>query len=51
MTPENLAGYARAGVDFISSGALTHSVRALDLSLIFTAGDVMPRRDPAGEGR
>ncbi|MDD4768691.1 MAG: carboxylating nicotinate-nucleotide diphosphorylase [Eubacteriales bacterium] len=27
----NLAGYAAAGVDYISMGALTHSVRALDI--------------------
>lgn len=30
---ENIAEYAATGVDYISSGALTHSVKSLDLSL------------------
>ena len=29
----NISRYAIKGVDFISLGALTHSIRALDLSL------------------
>ncbi len=29
----NLRAYAETGVDFISSGALTHQVKSLDLSL------------------
>ena len=29
----NLRTYAETGVDFISSGALTHQVKSLDLSL------------------
>ncbi|NKN80538.1 nicotinate-nucleotide diphosphorylase (carboxylating), partial [Weissella cibaria] len=33
VTPDTVAAIAATGVDFISSGALTHSVRALDLSL------------------
>jgi nicotinate-nucleotide pyrophosphorylase (carboxylating) len=33
MTPERLAGVAATGVDFISVGALTHSVKALDISM------------------
>jgi nicotinate-nucleotide pyrophosphorylase (carboxylating) len=33
VTSENLLEYAKAGVDIISVGALTHSVKALDLSL------------------
>ncbi len=33
MTLETIADYAVAGVDFISVGWLTHSVRALDVSL------------------
>ena len=33
ITLENVRAYARTGVDFISVGALTHSVRALDFSL------------------
>jgi nicotinate-nucleotide pyrophosphorylase (carboxylating) len=30
---ENIRGYAETGVDFISVGALTHSARAVDMSL------------------
>lgn len=33
ITPENVRPYAEAGVDYVSMGALTHSVRNLDLSL------------------
>jgi nicotinate-nucleotide pyrophosphorylase (carboxylating) len=33
VTLENVREIAEAGVDFISSGALTHSVKALDISL------------------
>ena len=33
ITIENIRSYAETGVDFISSGALTHSVRSLDMSL------------------
>ncbi|MDD1706943.1 MAG: carboxylating nicotinate-nucleotide diphosphorylase [Methanoregulaceae archaeon] len=33
ITEENLMSYALPGVDFISSGALTHSVRNFDISL------------------
>lgn len=33
ITPENVREYAQAGVDYISIGWLTHSVRALDISL------------------
>lgn len=33
ITPENIRGYAETGVNFISSGALTHSVKSMDLSL------------------
>jgi nicotinate-nucleotide pyrophosphorylase (carboxylating) len=33
ITLDNVRAYAGTGVDFISVGALTHSVRALDLSL------------------
>ncbi|HKJ69224.1 MAG TPA: carboxylating nicotinate-nucleotide diphosphorylase [bacterium] len=35
ITLENLRAYAEAGVDYISVGALTHSARAFDLSLLF----------------
>jgi nicotinate-nucleotide pyrophosphorylase (carboxylating) len=33
ITSENLLEYAKAQVDIISLGALTHSVKALDISL------------------
>ncbi|MDX5326506.1 MAG: carboxylating nicotinate-nucleotide diphosphorylase [Bacteroidota bacterium] len=33
ITDRNILDYAEAGVDFISVGALTHSVKSLDLSL------------------
>jgi nicotinate-nucleotide pyrophosphorylase (carboxylating) len=32
ITLENAAAYARTGADFISSGAITHSARAVDIS-------------------
>ena len=32
ITKETLRNYAECGVDFISVGALTHSVKGLDLS-------------------
>jgi len=35
MTLERLPKVAETGVDFISVGALTHSVKALDISLLF----------------
>lgn len=33
ITADNIGDYAAAGVDFISIGALTHSVKGLDMSL------------------
>jgi nicotinate-nucleotide pyrophosphorylase (carboxylating) len=36
ITKENLMDYAIKGIDFISMGALTHSVKSLDLSLKIT---------------
>lgn len=33
ITEENVVAYAEAGVDFISMGALTHQIHALDFSL------------------
>jgi nicotinate-nucleotide pyrophosphorylase (carboxylating) len=33
ITLENIRAYAEAGVNFISVGALTHSVHAVDLSM------------------
>jgi nicotinate-nucleotide pyrophosphorylase (carboxylating) len=38
ITEENLISYALLGVDFISSGALTHSVRNFDVSLEIIPG-------------
>jgi nicotinate-nucleotide pyrophosphorylase (carboxylating) len=35
ITAENILAYARTGVHFISSGALTHSYKSLDISLLF----------------
>ena len=32
ITFETIRGYAECGVDFISVGALTHSVKCLDMS-------------------
>ena len=32
ITLENVGAYARAGADFVSSGAITHSARAVDIS-------------------
>ena len=32
ITLDNLRAYGEAGVDFISVGALTHSVKGLDMS-------------------
>lgn len=33
ITPENVRKYAETGVDYISSGALTHHIKSLDMSL------------------
>ncbi len=38
ITPETVAAVAATGVDLISSGALTHSVRALDIGLDIDIG-------------
>jgi len=35
ITETTIAQYAETGVDYISIGALTHSVKALDISLLF----------------
>ena len=35
ITEENILAYAKTGVQFISSGALTHSYKSLDISLLF----------------
>jgi nicotinate-nucleotide pyrophosphorylase (carboxylating) len=32
VTADNVRAYAEAGADFVSSGAMTHSARAMDLS-------------------
>ena len=36
ITKDNLSDYAIEGIDYISMGALTHSVKSLDLSLKIT---------------
>ena len=33
ITEKNIRAYARCGVDYISIGALTHHIKALDMSL------------------
>jgi nicotinate-nucleotide pyrophosphorylase (carboxylating) len=38
ITLENVRSYAETGVDFISIGALTHSVKVMDLSLLLENG-------------
>jgi nicotinate-nucleotide pyrophosphorylase (carboxylating) len=35
VTIENIRGVAQSGVDLISSGALTHSVKAMDIGIDF----------------
>lgn len=37
ITPENILAYAKTGIDIVSLGYLTHSARALDMSLEMTA--------------
>ena len=39
ITIERVRSIAEAGVDFISIGSLTHSVKALDISLLLEAGE------------
>lgn len=39
ITLENVAAVAATGVDYISVGALTHSVQALDISFMVESGD------------
>jgi nicotinate-nucleotide pyrophosphorylase (carboxylating) len=41
MTPESARAAAQAGVDFVSAGAITHSIRAIDIAL-----DVVKRAPP-----
>ncbi len=36
ISPENISGYAIKGIDFISLGSLTHSAKALNISLEIT---------------
>ncbi len=44
ITLENVASYAKTGVDYISVGALTHSTAAADLSLIVDLKTGNPKR-------
>ena len=54
VTLDTVAGIAATGVDLISVGALTHSVRSLDLGLDFTefapARDTLPPTAPSPKG-
>jgi nicotinate-nucleotide pyrophosphorylase (carboxylating) len=43
ITIENIRAIAEAGVDLISSGSVTHSAKALDISL-----EIEASRDTAG---
>jgi len=36
MTPERASGAALAGVDYVSAGSVTHSVKGLDISLLLS---------------
>ena len=40
ITEKNIGGYARTGVDIISVGAITHSARAIDMSLRVSKGRI-----------
>ncbi|MBU7007831.1 carboxylating nicotinate-nucleotide diphosphorylase [Phosphitispora fastidiosa] len=48
VTEDTAAGYARAGADIISMGALTHSVKSLDISLDIREIKIRPRSQEAG---
>lgn len=39
VTATNIVSIAETGVDYVSIGALTHSVQALDISLLITSSD------------
>ncbi len=47
VTRARLKAIAETGVDFISAGALTHSVKALDLSMKIQPVDKAAKMDPA----
>lgn len=38
INEDNIREYASTGVEFISSGSVTHTVRAIDITLLFEAG-------------
>jgi nicotinate-nucleotide pyrophosphorylase (carboxylating) len=38
ITLENIEEFAQTGVNYISVGAITHSARAVDLSMLIAAG-------------
>ncbi|HUJ33230.1 MAG TPA: carboxylating nicotinate-nucleotide diphosphorylase [Candidatus Acidoferrum sp.] len=44
VSEETIEAYAHSGVDVISSGALTHSVRALDLSATVVSADEVKQK-------
>ena len=39
ITIENIGSYAKAGVDVVSVGAITHSARAIDMSMEIRASE------------
>ncbi|MGA7991315.1 MAG: carboxylating nicotinate-nucleotide diphosphorylase [Thermoanaerobaculia bacterium] len=47
MTPESARAAAEAGVDFVSAGAITHSVEAIDIALEIDASGARTRRKAA----
>jgi hypothetical protein len=49
VTLETVAAIARTGVDYISVGELTHSVRALDINLKITENQKEPGSFPAAD--
>jgi nicotinate-nucleotide pyrophosphorylase (carboxylating) len=46
VTLDRLPRLAKLGVDYVSMGALTHSARAMDLSLEITGAAKKPSRKP-----
>lgn len=43
VTPKNIAAISHAGVDYISSGYITHSAASIDFSLEWAGSPAMPR--------
>jgi nicotinate-nucleotide pyrophosphorylase (carboxylating) len=47
MTPESARAAAEAGVDFVSAGAITHSIKAIDIALDVVKSAPLRRRPSA----